>query len=50
MSGYKNFAVAGAGVLGAIIVEELLKAKSEGKVDKIVVLTRSVRPMSCCNL
>ncbi|KZO98446.1 NAD-P-binding protein [Calocera viscosa TUFC12733] len=41
MSGYKTFAVAGAGAIGSIIVDELLKEKAAGKVDKVVVLTRS---------
>ncbi|KZT55911.1 NAD(P)-binding protein [Calocera cornea HHB12733] len=41
MSGYKNFAVAGAGTIGLPIVEELLKAKAAGTVAKVVVLTRS---------
>ncbi|VDC05084.1 unnamed protein product [Peniophora sp. CBMAI 1063] len=40
MSGYKNFAVVGAGNIGASIIEELLKTKSTGKVDKVVVLSR----------
>jgi len=41
MSGYKTFAVAGAGNLGKIIVEELAKLKKEGAVSAIKVLTRS---------
>ncbi|KZO93426.1 NAD-binding protein [Calocera viscosa TUFC12733] len=41
MSGYKNFAVAGAGTLGIYIIDELLKEKATGKVEKVVVLTRS---------
>ncbi|VDB83215.1 unnamed protein product [Peniophora sp. CBMAI 1063] len=40
MSGYKNFAVVGAGNIGAPIIEELLNGKSTGKVDKVVVLSR----------
>ncbi|KZV68771.1 NAD-P-binding protein [Peniophora sp. CONT] len=40
MSGYKNFAVIGAGNIGAPILEELLNAKSTGAVDKVVILTR----------
>ncbi|KZV68773.1 NAD-P-binding protein [Peniophora sp. CONT] len=40
MSGYKNFAVVGAGNIGAPIIEEFLNAKSTGAVDKVVVLTR----------
>jgi hypothetical protein len=42
MSGYKNFAVAGAGALGKFIVDELLKARAAGTVERVVVLTRSV--------
>ncbi|KZO93431.1 NAD-binding protein [Calocera viscosa TUFC12733] len=42
MSGYKNFAVVGAGTLGKFIIDELLKEKAAGKIDKVVVLTRSV--------
>ncbi|KAI0259728.1 NAD-P-binding protein [Gloeopeniophorella convolvens] len=42
MSGaYKKFAVAGAGNFGAFIVQQLLKAKDEGSVEKVVVLARS---------
>jgi len=41
MSGYKNFAVAGAGTMGSLIVEELLKEKAAGHVGKVVVLSRS---------
>ncbi|EJU01946.1 NADP-binding protein [Dacryopinax primogenitus] len=41
MSGYKTFAVAGAGTLGKFIISELLKEKAAGKIDKVVVLTRS---------
>ncbi|KAI0067600.1 NAD-P-binding protein [Artomyces pyxidatus] len=40
MSGFRNFAVAGAGGIGTFIVEELLKAKAAGTVDRIVILTR----------
>jgi len=42
MSGYKRFAVAGAGTLGTFMVDELLKQKSTGRVGRVVVLTRSV--------
>lgn len=42
MSGYKNFAVVGAGLLGGMITEELLKAKADGFVDKVVILSRPV--------
>ncbi|KZT55912.1 NAD(P)-binding protein [Calocera cornea HHB12733] len=41
MSVYKNFAVAGAGTIGRPILEEFLKAKAAGKVDRVVILTRS---------
>ncbi|KZO93429.1 NAD-P-binding protein [Calocera viscosa TUFC12733] len=41
MSGYKNFAVAGAGGLGRFIIDELLKEKTAGTVGRVVVLTRS---------
>ncbi|VDC07393.1 unnamed protein product [Peniophora sp. CBMAI 1063] len=40
MSGYKSFAIVGAGLIGGTIAEELLKAKTEGVVDKIVLLSR----------
>ncbi|KAI0055616.1 NAD-P-binding protein [Artomyces pyxidatus] len=38
---YKVFAVAGAGNIGVFIVEELLKLQAVGKIDALVVLTRS---------
>ncbi|KZO98447.1 NAD-P-binding protein [Calocera viscosa TUFC12733] len=41
MSGFKTFAVAGAGAIGSLIVDELLREKAASKVDKVVVLTRS---------
>ncbi|KAI0259731.1 NAD-P-binding protein [Gloeopeniophorella convolvens] len=41
MSGYKNFAVAGAGNIGAFVVEQLLNAKAMGIVNDVVVLTRT---------
>ncbi|KAI0300682.1 NAD-P-binding protein [Multifurca ochricompacta] len=40
MSGYKNFAVVGAGSTGSFIIRQLLKDKSAGIVDNVVVLTR----------
>ncbi|KZV67640.1 NAD-P-binding protein [Peniophora sp. CONT] len=40
MSGYKTFAVVGAGLIGGVLTDELLKAKSAGVIDKVVVLTR----------
>ncbi len=43
MSGFKKFAVAGAGNFGKFIVKELLQLKNEGA--SVSVLTRSVRPI-----
>jgi hypothetical protein len=40
MSGYKNFAVVGAGVIGSFIIGQLLADKAAGTVDNVVVLTR----------
>ncbi|KAI0060415.1 NAD-P-binding protein [Artomyces pyxidatus] len=40
MSVFRNFALVGAGNLGDFIIEELLKAKTVGTVDKVTVLTR----------
>ena len=40
MSGYKNFAVVGAGVIGSFIIHQLLTEKAAGTVDNVVVLTR----------
>ncbi|KAI0296986.1 NAD-P-binding protein [Multifurca ochricompacta] len=40
MSGYKNFAVVGAGSTGSFIIRQLLKDKSAGIVNNVVVLTR----------
>ncbi|VDB91368.1 unnamed protein product [Peniophora sp. CBMAI 1063] len=40
MLGFKNFGIVGVGHIGGYILEELLKAKSSGIVDKVVVLTR----------
>ena len=42
MSGYTNFAVAGAGTVGTFIVQQLLKDKAAGTVKEVVVLTRQV--------
>jgi pyrroline-5-carboxylate reductase len=42
MSGYKNFAVVGAGNTGSLIVRQLLKDKAAGTVNEVVVLTREV--------
>jgi len=41
MSPYKTFAIAGAGNVGLCLLEALIKLKGEGKVDSVVVLTRS---------
>ncbi|KAI0067603.1 NAD-P-binding protein [Artomyces pyxidatus] len=41
MSGFRNFALIGAGHIGDFIIEELLKAKTTGTVDKVLVLTRT---------
>lgn len=40
MSGYTNFAVVGAGVIGSYIVTQLLKDKASGITKDVVVLTR----------
>jgi hypothetical protein len=42
MSGYKNFAVVGAGITGSFVVRQLLKDKAVGTVNEVVVLTRQV--------
>jgi ketopantoate reductase len=42
MSGYTNFAIVGAGVIGSYIVAQLLKDKDSGIVKDVVVLTRQV--------
>ncbi len=43
MSGFKKFAVVGAGNVGSLVVEELLKQKATGAVEEITVVTRPVR-------
>ena len=50
MSGYKNFAVVGAGAIGSFIIRQLLTEKTAGTVDNIVVLTRqaSLASESAC--
>jgi saccharopine dehydrogenase-like NADP-dependent oxidoreductase len=50
MSGYKNFAVVGAGVIGSFIIRQLLTDKAAGTVDNVVVLTRqaSLASESAC--
>ena len=42
MSGYKNFAIAGAGTIGSFIIPQFLKDKAAGTVNEVVVLTRQV--------
>ena len=42
MSGYINFAVVGAGNIGAFIIQQLLKDKAAGIVKEVVILTRQV--------
>ncbi|KAI0343511.1 NAD-P-binding protein [Trametopsis cervina] len=47
MSGYKTFAVVGAGTLGAPVIEELLKAQAAGKISSVGLVTRSsTHPLS----
>jgi len=40
MSGYKNFAIVGAGITGSFVVRQFLKYKAVGTVNEVVVLTR----------
>ncbi|KAH9037643.1 NAD-P-binding protein [Lactarius pseudohatsudake] len=40
MSGYKNFAVVGAGSIGSFVIRQLLTDKAAGTVKEVVVLTR----------
>ncbi|KAH9052641.1 NAD-P-binding protein [Lactarius vividus] len=40
MSGYRNFAVVGAGAIGSFIIRQLLVDKATGTVNDVVVLTR----------
>ena len=42
MSGYKNFAIVGAGLAGSFIVRQFLMEKAAGTVNQVVVLTRQV--------
>jgi hypothetical protein len=42
MSGYKKFAVVGAGNIGGFITRQLLEEKSAGNINEVVVLTRQV--------
>jgi uncharacterized protein YbjT (DUF2867 family) len=43
MSGYTNFAIAGAGNIGSYIVQQLLKDKASGIIKEVVVLSRQVK-------
>lgn len=43
MSGYTNFAIAGAGNIGSYIVQQLLKDKGAGIINEVVVLSRQVK-------
>jgi pyrroline-5-carboxylate reductase len=40
MSGYKNFAVVGAGQMGSYLIRQLITDKAAGTVNEVVVLTR----------
>ncbi|KAI0258375.1 NAD-binding protein [Gloeopeniophorella convolvens] len=42
MSGYKNFAIIGAGALGSYVIRQFLKEKAAGTVNQVVVLTRQL--------
>ena len=42
MSGFKNFAVVGAGEIGGFIVHQLLTDKAAGTINDVVVLARKV--------
>jgi pyrroline-5-carboxylate reductase len=42
MSGYKNFAIVGAGTLGNYIIRQFLSEKAARTVNEVVVLTRQV--------
>ncbi len=43
MSGYTNFAVAGAGTISSYIVQQLLEDKAAGIIREVVVLSRQVK-------
>ena len=43
MSGYKNFAVVGAGNLGKYILDEFATKLAQGTISSVALLTRSVR-------
>ncbi|KAL5521764.1 hypothetical protein ACEPAF_2512 [Sanghuangporus sanghuang] len=42
MSGFKNFAIVGAGNIGKVIAEEFLRRKDAGEISSLTILTRSV--------
>jgi ornithine cyclodeaminase/alanine dehydrogenase-like protein (mu-crystallin family) len=42
MSGYRNFAIVGAGTLGNYIIRQFLKEKAAGTINEVVVLSRQV--------
>ncbi|KAL5476965.1 hypothetical protein ACEPAI_3151 [Sanghuangporus weigelae] len=42
MSGFKNFAIAGAGNIGKVVAEEFLRRKDAGEISSVTILTRSV--------
>jgi hypothetical protein len=42
MSGFKKFAIVGAGTLGNFVIRQFLKEKAAGAVNEVVVLTRQV--------
>jgi hypothetical protein len=44
MSGYKNFAIVGAGTIGNFVIRQFLTEKAAGTVNQVVVLTRQVSP------
>lgn len=46
MSGFKKFAIVGAGNIGAFIVEGLLKQKTAGAIDDVTIVTRPVSTTS----
>jgi hypothetical protein len=46
MSGYKNFAVAGAGKIGSFIIRQLITDKAAGTVNDVIVLTRQANLVS----
>ena len=43
MFGFRVFGVVGAGNVGGLIVEELLKQKAAGAINEITIVTHPVR-------